>query len=336
MQAEFEVLPQTISWQALGPASFDRQWILPEPRSVPGRDLLAEMRRLQGLRMDVRMGDGQRYLCLGDLVQAVGALEAQQRGPWLRELEQRAPKLFADWSAGLAQLFLDSKLHSPAWRPAKHDAKDGMLFSEPWNLEQEPQGPWEQLRVEPLMEQAAALIRADLATIKAVENDYRLYPSNVGADYQAIYPLADSYRLGVDPGGRPFSTLSIYFKCNLPFPFSSYRTELKILNRLDANEVLYTDIYSTSKDFHWLAGRDVFLPVVNSEGRWVAFLVVRQFGFDLDGVPDGPDQRRQATRSSLGNLKRNAERRYRAREDSYGPARNSASELHKVRVFGSK
>ena len=335
-QEEFEALPQPLAWEQLSPAVFDRQWILPEPRRVPGRDLLAEMRRLQSLRIDVRMEDGTRHRCFGDLVQAMGNVELERRGPWLRELERQAPKLFSDWSAGFAQLFLDSKLHTKAWRPSKADAKDGMLFSEAWSLKQEPSGPWKELRVEPLMEQAAALIHADLATIKAVENDYRAYASNVGADYQAIYPLLDSYRIGRDPEGRPFSALALYFKCNLPFPFSSYRTELSILNRFDDQEVLYTDIYSTSEDFYWLAGRDVFLPVSNSQGQWVAFLVVRQFGFDLDGVPDGPDNRREATRSSLGNLKRNAERRYREREDSYGDARNSPGELHRVRVLGTK
>ena len=68
-----------------------------------------------------------------------------------------------------------------------------------------------------------------------------------------------------------------------------------------------TDIYSTSDDFYWLAGRDVYLPVETSDGELVAYLAVRHYGFDLDGVPDKGKNRREALRASLGNLRRKAE-----------------------------
>jgi hypothetical protein len=177
---------------------------------------------------------------------------------------------------------------------------------------------------------------ADLNTIKAVENDYRVYPTNVGADYEHIYPVDGSYFIGRDPANVPFSTLRLSFECDIPFPFSTYETMLHILNRFDEQGVLYTDIYSKSDDFHWLAGRDVFLPVLDSAGDWVCFLAVRHFGFDMDGVPDGADNRREAIRSSLGNLKRNAESQFSERPESYGAPRNETKVLDGVRVYGAK
>ena len=53
-----------------------------------------------------------------------------------------------------------------------------------------------------------------------------------------------------------------------------------------------------------------------SDGEWVATAIVRWFGFDLAGVPDGDDARRAALRASLGSLKREAEALFRARDAS--------------------
>jgi hypothetical protein len=118
---------------------------------------------------------------------------------------------------------------------------------------------------------------------------------------------------GSDPNGRPFSNLRIWWESDLPFPYTSYECELRILNRIDGDGHLVCDIYSTSEDFHWIAGQDVYVPVRDSDGGFVALLMVRLFGFDLDDVPDGTDDRKAALRSSLGNLKRRAEALYRRR-----------------------
>ena len=77
---------------------------------------------------------------------------------------------------------------------------------------------------------------------------------------------------------------------------------------IDAEGRLVCDIYSTSDDFHWLAGRDVYLALDTSDGVRAAYLVVRQYGFDLDGVPDSEKNVREALRGSLGSLRLRAER----------------------------
>jgi hypothetical protein len=345
---EFEVQPKPLAWSELSPDVFDRKWILPEPRTVPGRDLLSEMRALLAQRFDFEDAGGRRYRSFGDLAAVASSFEtfgpnagdgAIQRERWFGGLERAAPKWMADWGAGLRQLLFDENLHDDRWNPSKERDDDGMLFADSWAMEDESFGPWSGLDVSPLMEQGAALLHADLATIKAVENDYRVYSENVEADYDEIYPVPGSYYLGKDDAKRPFTALTLRFTCDLPFPFSDYSTRLGILNRFDATGVLYTDIYSTSSDFYWLAGRDVFLPVTTSEGEWVAFLLVRHFGFDLDGVPDGADDRRVALGISMGNLKRNAERLWRARLSESKepvPPENDMQILEKVRVFGQK
>lgn len=336
---EFEVLPQSLAWEQLSPKVFDLQWTLPEPRSVPGRDLLAEMRTLAALRFDLQGPDERRYRTFGDLVSVALHMGTEERERWFADLERAAPRLIGDWGAGLRQLLFDQRLHTDRWDPSELKDDDGMLFADSWDLQGEESGPWSKLDVRPLMEQGAALVLADLATIKAVENDYRAYPGNVGADYEEIYPEPGSYFLGKDEAERPFSALTLRFTCDLPFPFSDYSTRLGILNHFDGAGVLSTDIYSTSPDFYWLAGRDVFLPVTTSDGEWVAFLLVRHFGFDLDGVPDGAEDRRVALAGSMGNLKRNAEQRWRARlAKRAGSAlpQNGFDVLAKVRVFGAR
>ena len=72
-----------------------------------------------------------------------------------------------------------------------------------------------------------------------------------------------------------------------------------------------TDIYSTSEDFHWLAGREVYYPIVTARGKPVATLIVKLFGFDLAGIPDRSRDVAACLRSSLGHLKRDVERDYR-------------------------
>lgn len=332
---EFEVAPTELPWEDLSPEVFDRRWVLPERPRAKGRDFLNAMRSLLQLRFEIEWEDGSSYRCFGDLVAASHRLSPEARDRWYEALDRAAPRLVADHGGVMTQLLFDDHLSSGRWKPSKNHKRDGLLVAESWNMKGEG-APWDAVRVRPVMEQAAAILHADLASIKAVENDYRAYPNNVGADYEEIYPIASSYFIGSDPARRPFSALTIRFRCDLPFPFSDYTTRLGILNTFDGAGVLHTDIYSTSEDFYWLAGRDVFLPVSDSEGEWVAFLLVRHFGFDLDGVPDGPSNRREALRTSMGNLKRNSERLYRGQDASKRTTRNDPGVLNSIRVRGRK
>ncbi len=325
---DFEVEAQPLSWSEL-PTVFDRSWTLPE-RPRESRDLLGEMRRLAELRFEIDLGEGPEERTLGDLVAMSRELDAGARVAWLDDLPRFAPRLMADWGEGLRELLLEDELFSSDWDPTKDRARDGLLTADDWLLSSSHGSPWSELK-SPRFAQAAALFVADLPAIKAAENDYRAYPDNPGSQYEEINPERGGHFRGTAPDGNPFSTLSIQFRCDLPFPFSGYDCRLGILNRIDSDGLVRTDIYSTSSDFYYLAGRDVFLPVRSSSGRQLAFLVVRHFGFDLRRVPDKPRHRSEGVRSSLGNLKRNAERRFRDRGEAFTP---SPEAIGNLRVLG--
>jgi hypothetical protein len=114
---------------------------------------------------------------------------------------------------------------------------------------------------------------------------------------------------GEDADGRPLDASLVVFRSDLPFPFSSYDCRLHVQNRLDSAGRLSCDTYSTSGDFHFLAGLDLFLPVRASDGTPVGLLLLRDFGLDLDGVPDDGGHVRAALRRAVGNIKLEAERR---------------------------
>ncbi|MCE9635146.1 MAG: hypothetical protein K8T90_05505 [Planctomycetes bacterium] len=102
--------------------------------------------------------------------------------------------------------------------------------------------------------------------------------------------------------------MRIEFRADLPFPYSHYDCDLRILNRVGADGLVRSDIWSPSKDFYWMAGQDVFVPFETHDGAFAGLGLARVYGFDMDGVPDGESNIREALRGSLGNLKRNAQK----------------------------
>ncbi len=301
----FEVQPRIVEGTSLPSRAFDPRWCLPE--RAASRDLLREMRGLLALRFDATDAEGRALRCFGDVVSVFRSLPPAEREAWFRDLRERAPEFVGDWGEGLAQLLFDEDLYGADWDPEDDLDRDGMVTADSWSLKAAGRGPWDEVGGDPRVEQLATLIFGDLTAIKAAENDYRQYYSNIGAEYEEIYPVPESYVRGTGPDGAAFAYLQLYFASDLPFPFGGYECDLRILNRLDAEGCLRTDIYSVSEDFNWLAGRDVFLPVRTSDGTWVAELLVRVYGFDIDNVPDKPSHRRLALRSSVGNLRRRAE-----------------------------
>jgi len=307
------VRPTSSTWAELVRDGFDVAWILPEDLPVardegagPAVNLVEDARRLLALKDEA---PGLAPATFGDAVLAIrragGGAEARERV--FAELRATRPALARELEPALRELLADETLRGTAWDPERDDARDGLWFARPLTLERLQTAPWSRLEGSKLVQQAAALVFADLDAIKAAENDYRAYPARPAAAYEAIYPIVGSHRRGLDPRGAPFASLRIHFRCDLPFPFSEYRCDLSILNRTGRDGTLRCDIVSTSRDFLWLAGRDTFLSVRASDGTWVGTLVVRWFGFDLRGVPDGDDARRAGLRSSLGSLKREAE-----------------------------
>jgi len=332
--------PRTIEWAELGPATFDRAQVLPDdllPASEgdgPAVDLARTMRRLASDHYAAKPGATESLYCFGDVVRAVRAAEgdAKERARVLARVRDFHPSLWKDMEPWAAELVCDARFRDPRWDPDREDPCDGFVFARPLTLRNRSEPVWKKRDSADLVHQAATLIYADLDAIKAAENDYRRYASRPGASYERIGPIENTYVQGRDPNGDAFSALRILFVTDLPFPFSKFTCDLHVLNRVDDRGRLVTDVYSTSKDFHWLAGRDHFYPVRASDGEWVATLVVRWYGFDLRGVPDGDDARVAALRSSLGGLRRDAEALFRAYG---GKARTVDGAFPAYEVFGT-
>jgi len=320
---DFELEPRTVTWKEAC-EQFDPRWILPEA-APGGRDLRARMRALLALTYE----DGGKQRRLGDLVVEIRAVPRLERRHWIVALDERAPGLVAEHREEVHQLLLDEYLYSPKWKVSKDHPRDGLLVGERWSLDDSAPAPWAEL--EPTFEQVALLYNADLAAIKAAENDYRLYPDHVDTEFESIYP--ELHLAGEDDEGRPFRVTTTRSRSDLPFPFSGYSCHLRILNRIGDDGLLRCDVYSTSSDFHYLAGREVFLPVEDSEGRTVAYVGVRDFGFDLDGVPDRSKHRQEALRGTLGNLKRGAEAYF---EEHGGTFAGPREVIEGIRVRGAK
>ncbi|MCY2959179.1 MAG: hypothetical protein NTY35_03355 [Planctomycetota bacterium] len=334
------VLPRTIEWAELGPATFDRAYLLPEELEPADEgeglpvDLARAMRRLALERYASKPGATETLNCLGDVVRAVraaggGAQACERVLARVREVQPGLAKELEPWAS---ELLCDTALRAPKWNPDRDSPCDGLVFARPLTLGGRKEAAWKKRDRDDLVQQAATLIYADLEAIKAAENDYRSYPSRPGASYERIGPIADTYVQGKDPDGGPFSALRILFETDLPFPFSSFTCDLHVLNRVDDRGRLVCDVYSVSKDFNWLAGRDHFFPVRASDGAWVATLVVRWYGFDLRGVPDDDDARRGALRSSLGGLRLGAEEAFGAHG---GPPRTVEGGFPSFQVFGT-
>jgi len=329
--ARIEVAPREVAWDELSPAAFDLAWTLPDTNRR-GDTLSARMRELAALTF-VDRGRTRR---LGDLVAEAHAIATSKRKGWFRTLDERAPELMAAWGHELRELLLDERLLAADWDPADDDARDGLLAGDTWTIDAGEPGPWDASRVSPAFEQAAALLPSDLATLKSVENDYGAYPDHVGTDYESVKPVRGGHLTGRDADGRAFRFVRIRSRADLSFPFGGYTCDLRILNRVDDRGRLRTDIWSPSADFHYFVGRDLFLPVEDSLGRVAAFLVVRDFGFDLVGVPDRSRHRREALWSTLGNLKRNVELRLAAGEPSEPGSSDPERVLDSLRVFGRR
>ena len=334
--------PRPATWEELEREVFETRWIVPRASAAelaaagPGKlDLVGELESLLERRFAPAAGGGDlgRARSLGDLVALALAVRGDARAvdALLERLELERPAVWAEVAWALPHLVREGRFLSRRWDPEEDRADDGFLIAAPRDLALVPVGPWERVQGNTLAVQVATLIQADLEAIKSAENDFRSWPQRIGADYESIRPMQGSYLRGEDPQGKPFAALRIEFRCDLPFPFGSYDCDLRMLHRLDEQGHLVSEVYSSSRDFHWLAGHDLFLPVLDSQGEWQAMLCVRVFGGDLRGVPDSVTHQEAGAREGLGNMKREAERLWREADERRPIFRDS---IPSFRVYG--
>lgn len=310
--------PRTIAWGELA-STFDPACALPGALALamegdrPALDLVAEWRELS---RPVAAGEAATTRCFGDLAREWPACRDEaQRKALLDACAAAQPALWMRLAPWVREILDDGALASPKWTPDDDRPDDGCAFGMPLTLAGAP-APYGAIDGSRLVQQAAVFVRADLATLKAAENDYTAYPKRPGASYEAIHAVAGSLVEGRDPQDRAFRALKSWFRADLPWPFGVYTCDLRVLNRFDAAGGLVCDVRAWNDgprdDFVWLAGRDHYFEVRDGTGGMQGVLVVRWFGFDLRGVPDTDSARRAGLRAGLLCLKREAEALQRA------------------------
>lgn len=313
----FVAMPAT--WAELQSKTFDMAYLLPEDLAFSDEgggakvELARTMRRIAYEVYSDKSGAAHAPRSFGDVIALHRAApDADAARLVLTQLRELNSALAADLEPWASELLCDGEMRSTKWDPDEDSACDGFVFARPFTLKGRTEKAWKGRESGDLVQQAAILIYADLEAIKAAENDYPSYPSRPGANFERIGPIEGTFLKAKDPAGLDVTASRLLFETDLPFPFSSFTCDLHVLNRIDDRGRFVCDIYSTSKDVNWLAGRDYYYPVRKSDGTWIATLLVRLYGFDLRGVPDDDDARRGALRSSLGGLRLDAERAFRA------------------------
>lgn len=281
---------------------FDDRCIVPDSVVADARSVVSRVEAI--LTRVWRDAEGESRT-VGDLVREIRRAPIAQRSA-VRKRVLDAAGVALETRAALDAWLDDSGLFDPAWKPDEPAENDGMWEPDPLRANSSLGIPGAGDEI--VFRQGAALIFSDLATIKRVERDFARYPKRAGATYESIEMAAGSWVRGEV---ESFGSLVAYrcdFVSDLPFPFGNYRCELAVIDRLDDRGRLRCDIHAAGGDFHFMVGCDVYFPVRAADGELVAWCVARVFAFDLSGVPDGDDDRAQALRASVLNLKRDAER----------------------------
>jgi hypothetical protein len=325
---------------------FDPRWILPETRTDPWAakderppDMRRNVEKLLTARFPGKDGESvdPRTISFADaLVEAhrlAGDVEA--RDAFLDRLRRERPDAWRFYAPELPQMGREEFLDGDDWKPSKDSDADAIVFGGSYRADCAGTAPWNALD-KPRVQQAATVVWADLDAIAEVEKDYAAYPRFVGSTYNFIHVPKGSYVKGVDDAGRPFAALRVVFQCELPFPYTHYDCDMRVLDRLDAAGRLVTHAYSTSKDFHFLALEDVYYPLETAAGEWVGTVIVRAFGVDLDGVPDDESDARESVRGFLGNVKRRADAAFREHVARGGKPRTTRGAVPDVPVRGVK
>jgi len=302
------VTPRVVSEAELRGLGFAAEWEFPRHRAdgtpFPGKVFEDDCFALARKPL-VAATASQPEIWLGDLLKEVHRAEWSKTASKevLAKVKNHVSK--AEYEK-LEDLLTAYDLYSSKWNPRKGGQEHGMHFGKQWEFKK---SDWVHAKSDREVEQIAQLIVADLAAIKETEADYQGYWKHVKHDWERIEVALNDFRVVVDDKQQPLmSSTMIEFEFDLPFPFSTAEFQMFTLTRMleDGSPILY--LFATGDDLHWLAGYDVYEPIKDRDGNWVGTMMVRVFGLDLDGVPDGQGDRHDNLRGQYGNLRRGAEK----------------------------
>jgi len=195
---------------------------------------------------------------------------------------------------------------------------DPFVVREPWRLAKDRDGFFGRLDKRREVAVGGAFVRAGLTDIKAAERDYRAYWKRFRGKYVAAYPVRESYERGIDPrSGASWVTLDVFQHGRVTgiqrLGCDPYRLHVRRLEQVRAARV--TVEYVATGDLYWMAGRDHYVPVVEGEDT-IGWLIVTEFGFDIDDCSDAFSHVRDSVRDYLSFMKDEAEKRAEARRSA--------------------
>ncbi|MCH2100321.1 MAG: hypothetical protein MK209_00140 [Planctomycetes bacterium] len=321
-------LHREVSWKEFCELHFDPDWSLPIPtQKEVGNlpiDLVAWFQEFA--TRDLNLSPGQKPgpkhepTYLADLILELAPFRTDTKLLLKRldEREKQLPGLSKSERRNLDELLCDAGLFHRKWAPQNNMHDDGILHLANWQLtdNKDRSELWRKRGGEDTVLRAATLVFADLESWSAAEDDCSSYFDQPGNRFEVVEIPAESRVRATAPNGDRYRAQIFRILSDLPFPFSNYGGDNRVRMSLRPDGLLMNEIYlKKNKDFHWLAGRDVFIPIETKTGQFICLLVVQEFGFDLDGVPESESSRKEAIRAALGNKKRGAEALFRPQVD---------------------
>ena len=328
-----------VSWTEFCRDHFQPDWALPMPtKKEAGKlplDLVAWFQDLTSRDFALAPGakpkPGHQPVTLGDLAVRLAPLREDSEAV-LRELERLSrslPGMSISERRNLGELLCDASLHRKKWTPEDNLKDDGILHLPSWELDdnKERSELWKKRSGDDTVLRGATLVYTDLEAWFAAENDVESYYKHAANRFEEVEIPSESRVRAETPQGQETRAQIFRVLSDLPFPFGDYGGDNRVRLSVRPDGLVMNEVYMAKcNDFHWLAGRDVFLPLRSSAGDYVGLIVIQEFGFDLDGVPESDGNRKEAVRSALGNKKRQAELRYRPKQD-VPPQRERLPEL---------
>ena len=317
-----------VSWEEFCSRHFDPDWALPMPTKKEAGKLPVDFvawfqdfaTRDFNLAPGQEAGPDHEPVYLADLILKLGPLREDTKLLLKRldELEMSLPGLSKSERRNLGELLCDTGLFRRKWTPEDNMRDDGIVHLPSWELKDNKlrSDLWKKRTGDDTVLRAATLVFADLESWFAAEDDCASYFDQPDNRFELVEIPEGSRVRATSPEGKPYRAQIFRVLSDLPFPFGDYGGDNRVRMSLRPDGLLMNEVYlAKSKDFHWLAGRDVFIPIETQDGRFVCLLVVQEFGFDLDGVPESDANRKEAVRAALGNKKRGAEARFRPSAD---------------------
>lgn len=155
----------------------------------------------------------------------------------------------------------------------------------------------------------ATFIRADMGKIRRADRNYARQ-TIVGREkgkLHFVYAVDGSYFRNDDPR-NPFVVIRIFGR-NKEHGCGQLPAELQVYEHRDQYGRLVVEYYAVKVDkYYWFRGRDTYYAVCGQRGEIIGYLLVTEFGYDVNGCADGVRHVRDDMEKALQFMKTDSEK----------------------------